>query len=147
MKNIQIMKKAEDAIIPKYQHPGEDAGLDLHAYEACTLAPGTFAMIGTGIAIALPRGYVGYVNPRSGLALRHGVTILNADGVIDCGYRGEIGVILINHGQAPFVVNKGDRIAQLIIHRFEEIVWQEVDSLPDSKRDTGGFGATGRANT
>ena len=98
----------------------------------------------TGLHIALPEGIEAQVRPRSGLAAKHGVTVLNAPGTIDADYRGEIGVLLINHGQAPFVIRRGERIAQLVIAKVEKALWQSVDTLPDSARGTGGFGSTGR---
>ena len=100
-------------------------------------------MIKTGLKIAIPQGYGGFVYPRSGLALKKGITVLNADGVIDPGYRGEVGVILINHGENKFKIKKGDRIAQLIIHRTFTVEWEEVEDLEISQRGTGGFGHTG----
>jgi len=108
-----------------------------------TLAPGARALIPTGIAIALPPGVEAQVRARSGLALRHGIGVLNAPGTIDADYRGEIGVILVNHGEAPFVVERGARIAQLVIARHETIAWEEVERLPESGRGARGFGSTG----
>ena len=98
----------------------------------------------TGLKVAVPENYAGFVYPRSGLALDEGVTVLNADGVIDPGYRGEVGVLLINHGQSEFKIKKGDRIAQLIVQRVEEVEWEEVDKLSRSERGEGGFGHTGK---
>jgi dUTP pyrophosphatase len=102
-------------------------------------------LVPTGIAIELPEGFEAQVRPRSGLALRHGVTMLNAPGTIDADYRGEVGVVVVNHGEAPFSIRRGDRIAQLVVHRLPEIVWEEVDSLAESARGSGGFGHTGGA--
>ncbi len=130
--------------LPRYQHPREDAGLDLMARIDLTIEPGERKLVPTGIALAIPAGFVGYVNPRSGLALKHGVTVLNADGVIDPGYRGEVGVILINHGTQTFSVKRGDRIAQLIFHSYSPVSWQEVEDLPASCREEKGFGDTGK---
>ncbi len=141
---IKIKLLKDDWQCPSYQHPGEDAGMDLQAGENCTINPGEFKQIPTGISISLPPGFVGYVNPRSGLAHRYGVTVLNADGVIDSGYRGEIGVLLINHGKKPFKIEEGDRIAQLIVHRFEQVEWEEVQVLEESHRKEKGFGKTGK---
>ena len=141
---IKVERINDDISLPKYQHYGEDAGLDLHAAEDKVLGPGEYKLIKTGIKIAIPEGYGGFVYPRSGLALKHGITVLNADGVIDPGYRGEIGVILINHGQNKFKIKKGDRIAQLIIHRTFTVEWEEVDDLSKSQRGAGGFGHTGK---
>ena len=130
--------------LPAAQHAG-DAGLDLHAASDVTLQPcGGRALVPTGIAIAIPRGYAGFVQPRSGLALRHGVTLVNTPGLVDAGYRDEIRVLLINHDPAePFKVSRGDRIAQLVIQRFEPVEWHEVDDLDDSDRGLGGWGSTG----
>ncbi len=141
---IEIKLLEKDWQCPVYQHPGEDAGLDLQSRVDCLINPGEFLPVPTGIAIAIPRGYVGYVNPRSGLANRYGVTVLNADGVIDSGFRGEICVILINHGKKPFSIRKGDRIAQLIIHQYEQIEWKQVAELEESERKEKGFGQTGK---
>ena len=122
------------------------AGLDLLAAvgEAVELAPGSRRLIPTGISIALPAGYEAQIRPRSGLALRHGVTLLNSPGTIDADYRGELGVILINLGEAPFRVERGDRIAQLVIAPVARLAWHEADVLPESARGAGGFGSTGR---
>jgi dUTP pyrophosphatase len=109
------------------------------------LAPGSRALIPTGIAVALPSGHEAQVRPRSGLALKHGVTVLNSPGTIDADYRGEVGVILINHGEAPFTVRRGERIAQLVIAAVTAAVLDEVERLPESGRGTGGFGSTGTA--
>ena len=140
---IEIKKVNSSAILPEYNHRGEDAGLDLHTTETKVLAPGEHKLFKTGIAISIPKGYAGFVNPRSGLALKHGITVLNADGVIDPGYRGEIGVVLINHGQIEHKIKKGDRIAQLIIQKYETIVWKEVNQLPVTNRGQDGYGSSG----
>ncbi|NLM97971.1 MAG: dUTP diphosphatase [Halanaerobiaceae bacterium] len=140
---IEIVKLDSSMELPRYQHPGEDAGLDLLSAENTVLRSGEYKLIKTGIKIAIPEGYGGFIYPRSGLALKHGVTVLNADGVIDPGYRGEVGVILINHGKEDFHIKKGDRIAQLIIHKTYDVEWEEVEELSDSKRGKGGFGHTG----
>ncbi|MBI1351528.1 MAG: dUTP diphosphatase [Actinomycetales bacterium] len=129
--------------LPAYEHPG-DAGLDLRARETVTLAPGERALVPTGIAIALPAGFVALVCARSGLALRKGIGLVNAPGVIDAGYRGEIGVILVNHDPAESVtLERGDRIAQLLVQRIEQAALVEVAELPGSHRGSGGFGSTG----
>jgi len=141
---IEIKLLEDDWQTPTYQHPGEDAGMDLQSRGDFLINPGEFSQVPTGIAIAIPRGYVGYVNPRSGLANRHGVTVLNSDGVIDSGFRGEICVILINHGKKPFSIKKGDRIAQLIIHKYEQVEWKHVVELRESERKDKGFGQTGK---
>lgn len=140
---IKVERLNKDIELPKYQHYGEDAGLDLHAAEELTIKSGEYELIKTGLKIAVPKGYAAFVYPRSGLALKNGVTVLNADGVIDSGYRGEIAVILINHGREDFKINLNDRIAQLIIQKVNIIEWKEVDSLSESQRGDGGFGHTG----
>jgi dUTP pyrophosphatase len=130
--------------LPAAQHGG-DAGLDLHASEDATLeARGGRVLIPTGIAIAIPVGYAGFVQPRSGLALRHGVTVFNTPGLIDAGYRDEIKVLLVNLDPAePFKISRGDRIAQLVIQRFETVEWDEVNDLDDTERGRKGWGSTG----
>jgi dUTP pyrophosphatase len=128
---------------PSYAHPG-DAGADLFTTVDLTLAPGERAMVPTGIAIALPEGYVALVHPRSGLAARHGVSIVNSPGTVDAGYRGEIKVLLVNLDPAASVtLSRGDRIAQLVVQRFETASFVEVDALPESERGAGGYGSTG----
>ena len=128
--------------IPRHAHEG-DGGVDLHATEATTLAPGERTMMPTGIAIAIPEGFAGLVVPRSGLAARQGISIVNAPGLVDSGYRGELKVILVNLGAEPVDVERGDRIAQLVIVAVETQEYVEVDELPDSVRGEGGFGSTG----
>ena len=128
---------------PSYAHPG-DAGADLMTTVDVTLAPGERTLVPTGVALALPDGYVGLVHPRSGLAARHGLSIVNTPGTIDSGYRGEIKVLLINHDPTESVsLARGDRIAQLVIQRFERARFVEVEVLPDSPRGAGGYGSTG----
>ena len=129
--------------LPGYARHG-DAGADLCAAEDVDLAPGERAVVGTGIAIALPEGYAGFVHPRSGLAARHGLTLVNAPGTIDAGYRGEIKVILLNTDLAKAVsLRRGDRIAQLVVQRVENVTFREVPALPESARGDNGFGSTG----
>ena len=130
--------------LPAAQHAG-DAGLDLYAAVDVTLEPrGGRALVRTGIAIAIPAGCAGFVQPRSGLALRHGVTVVNSPGLIDAGYRDEISVLLANLDPADaFKVSRGDRIAQLVVQRFEAVEWSETDDLDDSERGLGGWGSTG----
>ena len=129
--------------LPGYARPG-DAGVDLAAAEDVDLAPGERALVGTGIAIALPDGYAGFVHPRSGLAARHGITLVNAPGTIDAGYRGEIKVILLNTDTARLVsLRRGDRIAQLVVQRVENVTFREVPVLPAAARGGAGFGSTG----
>lgn len=133
--------------LPEYAHPG-DAGSDLRSSEALVLAPGERASVGTGVAIALPEGHVGFVVPRSGLAFKHGITIVNAPGTIDAGYRGEIRVALLNtDSDEPYAISVGDRIAQLIVMPVSRARFVPVDVLPDSVRGEGGFGSTGYAGT
>lgn len=128
---------------PEYQNPG-DAGMDLVSTETVTLEPGARVLVPTGVSIALPQGYVGLVTPRSGLALKHGISMVNSPGVIDAGYRGEIGLILWNTDLSnAFTINEGDRIGQLLIMRVAEAQMIQVDSLPGSSRGMGGFGSTG----
>jgi dUTP pyrophosphatase len=133
-----------DLALPAYARAG-DAGADLLAREPAVLAAGGGrALVPTGIALALPEGYAGFVQPRSGLALRHGVTCLNTPGLIDSGYRDEIRVLLVNlDPDAAFGVERGDRIAQLVVQRVERVVFRPVDELPPSERGLGGFGSTG----
>ncbi|WP_425309350.1 dUTP diphosphatase [Ammonicoccus fulvus] len=129
--------------LPAYAHPG-DAGADLCTTVDVELAPGERRLVGTGIALGLPEGYAGFVHPRSGLAARSGLTIVNAPGTVDAGYRGEIMVCLLNTDSAhPIRLRRGDRIAQLIIQRVERAVFEEVDQLPVSVRGEGGHGSTG----
>ena len=140
---IQVQRLDADLPLPAYAHPG-DAGADLLTTVDLTLAPGERAMVPTGIAIALPEGYVALVHPRSGLAARHGLSIVNSPGTVDAGYRGEIKVMLINHDPvAPIELRRGDRIAQLVIQRVERARFTEVGDLPDSVRGDGGYGSTG----
>jgi dUTP pyrophosphatase len=132
-----------DLPVPAYAHPG-DAGADLVAAEDVELTPGARTLVRTGVALALPDGYVGLVHPRSGLAARLGVTVLNAPGTVDAGYRGEILVNLINHDPVATVkIARGDRIAQLVVQRVERAAFQVVDELPDTVRGAGGHGSTG----
>ena len=139
---LLIQKLDPRATIPSYAHPG-DAGLDLASCETVEIAPGSTAMVRTGVAIALPPGTEGQVRPRSGLAAKHAVTVLNAPGTIDEGYRGELRVILINHGLEVFRVEPGMRIAQLVVAPVLRVETTLVDSLDDTVRGTGGFGSTG----
>lgn len=131
--------------LPEYISPGA-AGVDLMASleNKIVIEPNKSALIPTGIAVAIPEGYEGQVRPRSGLALRNSVTLTNSPGTIDSDYRGEIKVIMINHGDKPFVVNSADRIAQMVIAPVIRLVWEEVDELPDTERGKGGFGSSGK---
>lgn len=129
--------------VPRQARAG-DAGVDLHAREDVVLPPGERALVGTGVAIALPTGYAGFVHPRSGLAARHGLSIVNAPGTVDAGYRGEILVNLLNtDSREPYRVRRGDRIAQLVVQQVATAVFEVVDTLPGSERGTGGHGSTG----
>lgn len=131
--------------LPEYQTQ-HAAGLDLMAnlVEEVTLQPGERKLIGTGLKLALPEGYEAQIRPRSGLALKHGITVLNSPGTIDADYRGEIKVLLINHGQEPFSIKHGERIAQLILAKYNQISWEIVEELPETKRGEGGYGSTGK---
>ena len=141
--DIQVQRLDADLALPSYAHPG-DAGADLLTSVDITLAPGERALVPTGVAIALPDGFVALVHPRSGLAARHGLSIVNTPGTVDAGYRGEIKVLLINHDPVePIELRRGDRVAQLVIQRFERARFVEVDELPDSSRGAGGYGSTG----
>ena len=140
---VQIQRLDKDLPLPEYARPG-DAGMDVYSTIDCSLAPGARAVIPTGIAIALPEGYVCLVHPRSGLAAKNGISIVNTPGTIDSGYRGEIKVILINTDQhETFEIKRGDRIAQLVFQKFESARFYEVENLPESQRGAGGFGSTG----
>ncbi len=133
-----------DLPLPAYA-TADSAGCDLLAAvdAPVTLTPGERRLIPTGLAIALPAGFEAQVRPRSGLALKHGVTVLNAPGTIDADYRGEVGVVLINHGQEPFTVERGMRIAQMVVHAVHQVAWTETDTLPETSRGAGGYGSTG----
>jgi dUTP pyrophosphatase len=130
--------------LPAYATPGS-AGLDLRAHleEPRTLQPGDRTLIPTGLSLALPDGYEAQVRPRSGLALKHGITVLNSPGTVDADYRGDVGVILINHGHEPFEIAPGDRIAQLVVAAYAQVEWALVETLPETTRGSGGFGHTG----
>ena len=129
--------------LPAYAKPG-DAGLDLRASESVTLEPGERRLVPTGLAVAIPEGHAGFVLPRSGLAMHKGVTVLNAPGLIDSGYRGELKVLLINHGAETVSIDRGERIAQLVVQPVARARLVEEERLPDSARGEGGFGSTGR---
>jgi dUTP pyrophosphatase len=142
---VRVLVRRLDRELPLPARAREhDAGLDLFAAEAVTVEPGGRALVATGIALAIPHGYAGFVLPRSGLALRQGLTLLNTPGLIDAGYRGEVKVLLVNHDRAAAAIARGDRIAQLVIQRVEPAELIEVDELPASDRGAGGFGSTGR---
>lgn len=141
---IQRLASARDLPLPSPASPGS-AGLDLRAAmaEDLVLPPGGRALVPTGLILEIPPGWEGQVRPRSGLALRHGIGVVNAPGTIDSDYRGEVGVILINLGDQPFRLQRGDRIAQLVLAPVERVEWEEAESLEDSQRGPGGFGSTG----
>jgi dUTP pyrophosphatase len=142
---LKVLRLDPDLPLPAYARAG-DAGCDLLAAEDADVAPaGGRVLVGTGLAIAIPEGYAGFVHPRSGLAARHGVTVANAPGLIDAGYRGEIKVALLNTDPTePFHVRRGERIAQLVIQAVEQVAFVAVEELPESERGAGGFGSTGR---
>jgi dUTP pyrophosphatase len=142
--SLRFRRLSEAARPPSRAHDG-DAGYDLHAAEAAVLAPGERASVGTGIAVAIPEGHAGLVLPRSGLAARHGISVVNAPGLIDAGYRGEVRVLLLNTDrEAPFEIAPGDRIAQLVVVRVETPEPLELDELEETARGAAGFGSTGR---
>ena len=140
--NIPVVRLTDTAVLPTYAHVG-DAGMDLYADEDIMLGNETWNVVSTGVAMSIPEGYVGLIHPRSGLAAKHGITVLNAPGTIDAGYRGEIKVILLNGTDRDFVVRRGDRIAQLVVQEFVHGDIVEVSSLDDTERSTNGFGSTG----
>jgi dUTP pyrophosphatase len=143
MVDIKIEKIFPDAILPSYSHP-RDAGMDLFSYETYILKPGERRLFKTGLKVEIQEGYEMQIRPRSGLALNHGVTVLNTPGTIDAGYRGEVGVILINHGEEVYSIGKGDKIAQAVISSVKRAVLEEVEKLEESSRGEGGFGSTGK---
>jgi dUTP pyrophosphatase len=142
---LKRVRPADDLPLPRYMTT-HSAGMDLYADlpETVSLQPGERLLVPTGIAIALPDGYEAQIRPRSGLALRHGISLVNSPGTIDADYRGEIAVIIINHGSEPFHIRRGERIAQMVVSRFSRVGWQETDELETTLRGTGGFGHTGR---
>lgn len=146
MENVKIqisrLPTAAGLALPAYQ-TSHSAGMDLVAAEDAVLAPGGRAGVGTGLCIALPDGYEAQIRPRSGLAIRHGITLVNTPGTIDADYRGEVTVILINHGFRPFRVSRGMRIAQMVIAPVAAVAWEEAARLPETARGKGGFGSTG----
>lgn len=141
--NIKIKRLHEDAITPKYAKPG-DAGMDFFAYESYTLNPDERKLIPTGWAFEIPEGHEMQIRPKSGLALKYGISIVNSPGTIDSGYRGEVGIILINHGEENFNISKGDKIAQGVINQLPLVSLEEVSELSNSERGEGGFGSTGK---
>ena len=143
LKLVRVGQRGPPLELPSYQS-GAAAGLDLRADEPCTLAPGERRLVPTGLALELPAGHEGQVRPRSGLALKHGIGMVNAPGTIDEDYRGELGVILVNLGQEPFHLRRGERIAQLVVAPVAQVAWVEAEELSASAREGGGFGSTGR---
>lgn len=145
-KNFYIVRTddAKDLPLPKYMSDGA-AGMDIYAnvHTDTVVAVGEIKLIPTGIRIALPQGYEAQIRPRSGLALKNGITMVNTPGTIDSDYRGEIGVIIINHGHEPFTIKRGDRIAQMVINKYEHVFWTETGSLDETERGSGGFGHSG----
>ena len=139
---VRVLRTDPAAQLPSYAHPG-DAGMDVRSIEDVTLAPGARALVHTGLVLMLPPDAEAQVRPRSGLALKHGVTVLNAPGTIDAGYRGEVGVILINLGAEPFAVEKGMKIAQLVVSPVTQAAVVEVSAVGETDRGAGGFGSTG----
>ncbi len=139
---LEVMRCHPDARLPSYAHQG-DAGMDICSVEKVALLPGERSLVATGIKLAVPIGFEVQVRPKSGLAIKHGITCLNTPGTIDAGYRGEVKVILYNAGQEPYLVEKGSKIAQLIVARVEQADIAETGSLDDTARGEGGFGSTG----
>jgi len=139
---VRFKRVNPDASLPAYAHPG-DAGMDVRSVEDVEIAPGARVLVHTGLVMALPMGWEAQVRPRSGLALKHGVTVLNTPGTIDAGYRGEVGVILANFGDKPFSVARGDRVAQIVIAPVTTAAIEETDVVDETDRGSGGFGSTG----
>ena len=138
-----LVKRLDEGVkMPAYAHEG-DAGVDLYANENKSIAPGEVALVATGIKIALPLGFEAQVRPKSGIALKNGVTVLNTPGTIDAGYRGEVGVIIVNHGKESFAVEKGKKIAQMVFNKIENAELKEVEELDETTRNEDGFGSTG----
>ncbi|RME55028.1 dUTP diphosphatase [Candidatus Woesearchaeota archaeon] len=143
MPKVKVVKLIEDVNLPSYQTKGS-AAMDVEAAESKVIAPGSVEVVSTGLKFELPEGYELQIRPRSGIAFKHGVSVLNSPGTLDEDYRGELKIILINHGTKDFVINKGDRIAQILLKKYEKIEWEHVTSLNDSERGSGGFGSTGK---
>jgi len=139
---VKIKRIKDNAIIPSYSHDG-DAGVDLYSTEDYDLKPGDRVLVSTGLQIAIPKGYEAQTRPKSGLALKHGISIANTPGTIDSGYRGEVGVIAINLGKENFKIEKGKKIAQMVFNKIEKVEFEEVSDLDSTKRGEGGFGSTG----
>lgn len=146
MLEVQVRRLDPEVPLPRYAHPG-DAGCDLVTVRDVELHAGDRALLPTGICLALPQGYAGFVHPRSGLAAQCGLGIVNAPGTVDSGYRGEIKVVLVNHGRETVQLRRLDRIAQLVVQQVEQISWQEVEDLAPSERGSGGYGSSGTSST
>ena len=144
MTQVRIINNSNNPL-PKYQ-TGQSAGMDLYAFlkEEIVLNPGDRALVPTGIHIELPSGYEAQIRPRSGLAFKHGIGMVNAPGTIDADYRGDIGVLLVNHGNDSFVVKSGERVAQMVIAKYEQVTWVQTEELSTTERGSGGFGHTGK---
>ena len=140
---IAVKQLHSSALLPQRAHPG-DGGADLFSVEELTIPAGERREVGTGLALAIPNGYAGFVQPRSGLAFKHGIMVVNSPGLIDAGYRGEVRVSLYNSGTQPFLVRVGERIAQLVVQRIEETTFSFTNDLPETVRGEGGFGSSGR---
>lgn len=145
MINIKVQKTREDAIIPEYAHE-EDAGMDVYSTKDYLLLPKHRTLIGTGLKIEIPKGYEMQIRPKSGLALREGITVLNTPGTIDSSYTGEAGIILINHSSKPYKIEKGQKIAQIIFNKIERVKFVETDKIKTTNRGNNGFGSTGLKN-
>lgn len=139
---VLVKRLGKDVKMPSYAHD-EDSGVDLYANENITVGAGRIALVPTGIKIAIPKGYEAQVRPKSGLALNYGISVLNTPGTIDSGYRGEVCVIVINHGNGEFKIEKGKKIAQMVFNRVEKVEFKEVEQLDETSRNDGGFGSTG----
>ena len=140
---VKILQEDKQLPLPKYQHEG-DAGMDIYSAEDYILKPGERKVFSTGIRLAIPKGYEVQIRPRSGLAIKHGITVLNTPGTIDHQYRGIVGVVLMNHGDESFEVKKRERIAQMVLNKFENFEFDEVEELSETERGEGGFGSTGK---
>jgi len=139
---VTIKKIKDNAVVPCYVHPG-DAGVDLYSTETYTLQPQERTLVSTGLEIAVPQGYEAQIRPKSGLALNHGLTILNTPGTIDSGYRGEVGILIINQSKEPYTISSGKKIAQMVFNKIETVEFMETDQLDETQRGKGGFGSTG----
>ncbi|PLX40536.1 MAG: dUTP diphosphatase [Deltaproteobacteria bacterium] len=140
---VKMLESAKGLPLPSYQTK-HAAGLDLVAAEELTLPPGARGAVGTGLTVAIPEGFELQVRPRSGLAIKHGITLINTPGTIDADYRGEIRILLINHGEEAFTIKRGERVAQALLAPVTHLVWEEVEELPATERGAGGFGSTGK---